>query len=83
MAPRFKGDLLNGYFANDREDLVFDVEAQYWISGHVHDPYPYRVGETRCIGNPAGFPHEAPEIPLFRPDLAIEVEPVTREKTED
>ena len=80
VASRFKGDALNGYYANDHEDLVEDVAAQWWISGHIHDPYRYWVGTTRCVGNPAGFPHEAPESGLFRPDFAIDVEPAAPEK---
>ena len=58
IAPRFEGDELNGYFVNDCEDLVREVGAQYWISGHVHDPYECVVGSTRCIGNPTGYPRD-------------------------
>ena len=73
VAPRFEGDPLNGYFVNDREDLVEMISAQLWISGHVHDPYDYMVGTTRCIGNPCGFPSEAPETEGFRADRVVEV----------
>ena len=75
IAPRFHGNHFNGYFVNDREDLVKEVGAQCWISGHVHDAYEARVGETRVIGNPAGYPNEAPAHRLFRPDRVIEVSP--------
>ena len=77
IAPRFEGDPYNGCFVNDREALVEEIGAQCWISGHVHDAYRAVVGETLVIGNPAGYPHEAPESGLFRPDLAIEVEPAS------
>ena len=72
VAPRFEGDALSGYFVNNNEDLVEDIGAQYWISGHVHDAYEAVVGATRVIGNPTGYPHEAPQTRLFRPDKAIE-----------
>lgn len=72
-APRFRGDALNGYFTNDKEDLVEEVAAQCWISGHVHDAYETVVGQTQVIGNPAGYPNETPESRLFRPDRVIEV----------
>ena len=75
IAPRYEGDPYNGCFVNDREALVEEIGAQCWISGHVHDAYRAVVGETLVIGNPAGYPHEAPESGLFRPDLVIEVEP--------
>ena len=75
VAPRFQGDALNGYFVNDREDLVEEIGSQLWISGHVHDPFRRVVGETWCIGNPAGYPHEAREVPMYWPDLVVEIEP--------
>ena len=75
VAPRFEGDALNGYFVNDREGLVEEIGARYWISGHVHDAYRAVVGDTLVLGNPAGYPNAKPESRLFRPDLAIEVEP--------
>ena len=75
VAPQDEGDLLNGYYVNDREDLVEEIGAQCWISGHVHDAYRAVVGDTLVIGNPAGYPQEKPERRLFRPNLAIEVKP--------
>ena len=78
VAPQDEGDLLNGYYVNDREDLVEEIGAQCWISGHVHDAYRTVVGDTLVIGNPAGYPQEKPERRLFRPDLAIEVKPGAR-----
>ena len=80
IAPRFEGDELNGYFVNDREDLVREIGAQYWISGHVHDPYeavvgdPYEavVGDTCVIGNPTGYPREFRRGPKYKPDRVIE-----------
>ena len=83
VAPRFKGDGMNGYFVNNREDLVEDIGAQIWISGHVHDPYRVVVGNTLVIGNPTGYPSEAPESRLFRRDFAIEVEPDALTEWED
>ena len=83
IAPRLKGDGMNGYFVNDREDLVEDIGAQLWISGHVHDPYRAVVGNTLVIGNPTGYPREAPESGLFKPDFAIDVEPLALTVFED
>ena len=76
VAPRFEGDPLNGYFVNDREGLVEEIGARYWISGHVHDAYQAVVGDTLVLGNPTGYPNATGRKGgLFRPDLAIEVEP--------
>ena len=71
--PRFRDRVLTEYFVNDRESLVEDISARLWISGHVHDPYDCMVGTTRCIGNPCGFPGEAPETGGFRADRMVEV----------
>ena len=43
---------------------------------HVHDLYRAVVGNTLVIGNPTGYPREAPESGLFKPDFAIDVEPI-------
>ena len=72
IAPRFEGDELNGHFVNDREDLVREVGAQYWISGHVHDPFECVVGDTQCIGNPTGYPRQFRRGPKYKPDRVIE-----------
>ena len=73
VAPRFADSLLNGYFVNDREDLVEEIGADLWISGHVHDPYDCVVGGTYCVANPTGYPGEVPEVGEFGPDRVIEV----------
>ena len=74
MHPSLDGDSLNPYYFNDREDLVREVGAKLWISGHTHEAFDYRVGKTRCIGNPAGYPDERRESSsLFRADLVVKV----------
>ena len=71
--PIFEGDKYNAYFINDREDLVREIGAKLWISGHTHEAYDYRIGATRCIGNPAGYYAEHRQSKLFRPDRVVEV----------
>ena len=73
--PKFDGDALNPYFINDKEDLVRDIGAKLWISGHTHEAYNYRIGATRCIGNPTGYSSEQRESSLFRPDKVVEIAP--------
>ena len=83
IAPRFRGDALNGYFVNDREDLVREIAPQWWICGHVHDPYECVIGTTRCLANPTGYPHQHPKRTGFYPDRTIEVEPAALQIPED
>ncbi len=71
--PKFDGNELNPYFINDKEDLVREIGAKLWISGHTHEAYDYLIGETRCIGNPTGYSGEMRESRLFRPDKVVEV----------
>ena len=71
--PKFDGDSLNPYFINDQEDLVREIGAKLWISGHTHEAYDYQIGATRCIGNPTGYSGEVRESRLFRPDKVVEV----------
>ena len=68
----YAGDKNNPYFINDAEPLVQYVGAKLWVSGHTHSPFDYRVGQTRVIGNPRGYPGEDPR-PGFSVMKTVEV----------
>ena len=68
----YEGDPNNGYFINDAEPLVREVGATLWVAGHTHSPFDYRVGPTRVVGNPRGYPFE-PARPGFAAIKTIEV----------
>ena len=61
---------LNPYFVNDAEDLVHEMEAKLWVSGHVHRPHEAQVGETLSVGNPAEYRKEL-RRKGFRPDRVV------------
>ena len=71
--PKFDGDALNPYFINDKPDLVRNIGAAVWISGHTHEAYDYQEGPTRCLGNPTGYIGEERRSRLFRADKVVEV----------
>ena len=71
--PRYADDSLNPYYVNDKAGLVRAVGAKLWVSGHTHEAYDYKVGETRCVGNPAGYPDERRQSELFHPGRVVEV----------
>ena len=75
--PRYTRDAssirLNPYFVNDKEDLVREIGAKLWISGHTHESYDYQIGPTRCIGNPSGYRGESHLSSLFKPDKIVDV----------
>ncbi|MYE81418.1 MAG: hypothetical protein F4X36_06145 [Gammaproteobacteria bacterium] len=73
MPAMFEGSELNPYYFNDHEDLVHQVGAKLWVSGHTHESYDYRVGVTRCVGNPSGYVPRTQDSDLFRPTRIVEV----------
>ncbi|MFZ9346775.1 MAG: metallophosphoesterase [Burkholderiaceae bacterium] len=51
--PRFRGDPCNSAFVSDLEGLV--EKADFWIHGHVHDTFDYKVGNCRVMTNPGSY----------------------------
>jgi predicted phosphodiesterase len=61
VAPHFKREpylQLAPFFANQCEDLVTRTEAALWIHGHMHVPSDWRLGATRIVCNPIGYPRD-------------------------
>ena len=59
VAPHFKREPylpLAPFFANDCEELVRRRRAALWIHGHMHLPNDWRLGDTRIVCNPIGYP---------------------------
>ncbi|HUM10707.1 MAG TPA: metallophosphoesterase [Myxococcaceae bacterium] len=72
IAPQFAGDPLNRFFvAEDTAPLLERSGARLWIHGHTHTTFDYRVGETRVVCNPRGYPGEPGTS--MNPELVIEV----------
>lgn len=70
--PKFQdAGALNYAFASELYYLVEGSGAELWVHGHVHDPFDYRIGETRVVCNPIGYPHEAGNGAMR--DLIVEV----------
>jgi len=58
IAPRFAQDALTPGFVVDLESLVRSSGALLWVHGHVHDSFDYKIGSTRVLCNPRGYPDE-------------------------
>jgi predicted phosphodiesterase len=72
IAPQYAGDPLNRFFvAEDAAPLVERAGARLWIHGHTHVAFDYRVGDTRVVCNPRGYPGEPGTS--MNPSLVIEV----------
>ena len=59
VSDRFKGSTYNCFFVCPMDDLIQNVQPEFWIHGHTHDSCDYRIDKTRVICNPLGYvPHE-------------------------
>lgn len=70
VAPEFQGDPLSACYASNLENLTAETRPSLWVHGHVHHRVDYRVGETRVVANPHGYPGEST---AFDPRLVIKI----------
>lgn len=70
IPPEFRGDPLSACYASDLEDLIVDGRPALWVHGHIHTKVDYRVGRSRVIANPRGYPGEGN---AFDPQLVVEI----------
>jgi Icc-related predicted phosphoesterase len=69
---RFASSVSNAAYASDLSDLIDACGPDFWMHGHVHQPFDYRRARTRFICNPRGFSNER-ERNGFIPDLVIDI----------
>ena len=57
---QYRGDTLNAGYASDLDEFILDhPQIKYWVHGHTHTAFDYKVGGTRVLCNPRGYyPHE-------------------------
>jgi Icc-related predicted phosphoesterase len=67
----FEGNAFNPAFASDMSPLIAETEARLWVHGHIHRRSDYRIGKTRVLANPRGYPTESREG--FDPGLIVEI----------
>ncbi|HEY5740435.1 MAG TPA: metallophosphoesterase [Gammaproteobacteria bacterium] len=67
----FRGNPVSAAYASNLDRLVEECGAQLWIHGHLHRQSDYRLGDTRVVCNPRGYPNQ--RNPSFVPDLVIEI----------
>lgn len=73
LHPKYAADRASAAYASDLRPLVERTRPPLWVHGHVHHAHDYRVGDTRIVCNPRGYPGELVEG--FRPELLVEVAP--------
>ncbi len=64
-------DLMSAAYVSNLEEIVGRSRAKCWIHGHLHAPSDYRLGETRVLCNPRGYPDEYND--RFVPDFVVEI----------
>ena len=64
-------DILSAAYASNLDDFVSESGAKLWIHGHIHNNLDYKIGSTRIICNPRGYPDELNT--LFQPEFCIEI----------
>jgi predicted phosphodiesterase len=79
--PKYKGQALNPYFANDLpDDHPLFKQVALWIHGHTHTSFDYMIGGCRVLCNPRGYGHSrrnprGSENPAYQSNLVVEVAP--------
>ena len=59
ISPRFANGPLNGSFVNDLDDWILqNQQIVLCVHGHVHQSFDYKIGETRIVCHPRGYPRE-------------------------
>ena len=63
-APSFKSihpnfidqKLINGAYCSNLEQFIINrPDINVWISGHIHHPQDYIIGQTKILANPRGY----------------------------
>lgn len=58
IPPCFENDISSAALASDLAALIIDRGPVLWVHGHVHDQFGYKLGKTRVLCNPRGYPGE-------------------------
>lgn len=54
----FQKHMVSAAFASDLEGFIGSTNPDLWIHGHIHTAADYRIGQTRVLCNPMGYPEE-------------------------
>ena len=64
-------DITTSAYVSNLESFIGEHDIDYWIHGHLHNTSSYKIGSTKVICNPKGYPGE--ENPEFDPVKIISV----------
>lgn len=66
--PRFAADETNRFFVTDMEESILENPPRFWVHGHMHDRFRYRIGSCEVVCNPLGYPGQ---VTGYHEDLII------------
>ena len=55
ISHKYRNNDLNPCYASRLEGLIWNLEAEAWIHGHLHDPVDIVINKTRILCNPRGY----------------------------
>jgi len=64
---------MNAFFVCDMASQVGEHQPKLWIHGHSHDRCDYRLGKTRVVANPLGYPSEIRSLEAFDASFLVDV----------
>lgn len=56
LASDERDDPISAAYASRLDDLIEDIGPELWIHGHIHTAQRYRIGRTKVVANPRGYP---------------------------
>jgi predicted phosphodiesterase len=71
LPENLHSDLVSSAYASHLDGFIEEHQPALWIHGHIHHNSDYRIGKTRVLANPRGYPDQ-PNA-RFVPDLVVEV----------
>jgi Icc-related predicted phosphoesterase len=58
--------LMNGGYMSDLSEFILDhPQIKLWTHGHMHQPFDYKIGDTRVVCNPRGYAGHDEQADVF------------------
>ncbi len=73
VSTNYRGDDLNCSYVSPLDDMIMQLEPDYWIHGHLHDTCDYNIGHTNVLSNPRGYDVNDLLNPQFDPTWTIDL----------
>lgn len=71
IADEYKNSSCNSAYCSDYDGLILNhPQIKYWVHGHTHTYFDYKIGECRVICNPIGYPGQSSS---YNPHLFVKL----------